>query len=118
MNRAISGFHILSILSEVDDDFGPKEGLVIVDYLKKNFPPHLFILDKEVEILSNLKKEDYLTHFTKCLEDFYKDSTEEERVKFVKFAVKVVMADHKVSNEENIYLNELYNAWALDNNDF
>jgi len=28
------------------------------------------------------------------------------------------MADHKVAKEENIYLNELYNAWTLDNNDF
>lgn len=118
MNRAISGFHILSILSEVDDDFAPSEGLVIVDYLKKNFPPHLFNLDKEVEILSTLKKEDYMPHFSKCLEDFYRDSSEEERIKFVKFAVKVVIADHKISKEENIYLNELYNAWALDISEF
>jgi hypothetical protein len=118
MNRAISGFHILSILSEVDNDFAPSEGLVIVDYLKKNFPPHLFNLDKEVEILSTLKKDDYMSHFSKCLEDFYRDSTEEERNKFVKFAVKLITADHKVTKEENIYLNELYNSWALDINQF
>ena len=37
MNKAIAGFHILSILSVVDNNFDPREGLIIVKYLKETY---------------------------------------------------------------------------------
>jgi hypothetical protein len=54
MNKAIAGFHILSILSEVDNEFDPREGMAIVKYLKEAFPPLPINFDDEIEILSSL----------------------------------------------------------------
>jgi hypothetical protein len=116
MNKAIAGFHILTILSEVDNDFDPREGLVIVDYLKENFPPLPISLDKEMDFLSSLSKDDYQTHFETCLVDFYKDSTSEERISFLKFAVNIIKADEVITDNENKYLNYMYDQWDIDSN--
>jgi hypothetical protein len=116
MNKAIAGYHILSILSMVDDEFDPTEGLVIVDYLKVNFPPLNINLDSEVEMLSTLKKDDYQSHFYKCLDAFYSDSDEKERIDFLKFAVKLIKADNKITKDENKFFNEIIDHWDLDPN--
>ena len=116
MNKAIAGYHILSLLSMVDDEFDPTEGLVIVDYLKMNFPPLHINLDNEVERLSTLKKEEYPNHFSNCLDAFYSDSNEKERIDFLKFAVKLIKADHKITMDENKYFNEIIDHWDLDPN--
>jgi uncharacterized tellurite resistance protein B-like protein len=116
MNKAIAGYHILSILSIVDDEVDPSEGLVIVDYLKLNFPPFHINLDNEIEKLSTLKKEEYLSHFYNCLDAFYSDSNEKERIDFLKFAIKLIKADNKITKDENKYINEIIDHWDLDQN--
>ena len=45
------------------------------------------------------------------MNDFYEDSTKKERTALLKFAVKVVNADKKITAEENRYLKELFFAW-------
>ena len=45
------------------------------------------------------------------MNDFYEDSTHAERVAFLNFAVKTVMADKKLTVDENKYLKELFFAW-------
>jgi L,D-peptidoglycan transpeptidase YkuD (ErfK/YbiS/YcfS/YnhG family) len=54
-----------------------------------------------------------MEHFEKVANDFYWQSTPEERNNFVNFAFKLVKADHKISKEENIYIDALYNLWDL-----
>jgi hypothetical protein len=49
------------------------------------------------------------------MNDFYEDSTPEERIHFLDFAVKIVKADNKITVEENQYLKELFFAWDSDN---
>ncbi len=66
MNKVIAGFHILSIFSEVDNDFDPREGLIIVKYLNETFPPLPIDFDKEIEILRSIDKSEYLQHFKNC----------------------------------------------------
>lgn len=110
MIKAIAGYHMLMILSNVDGEFNPEEGKVIINYLEESFPSETD-LDAEIEILSNVKEEDYLIHFTKCMNSFYKHSTMEERSKFVYFAMKLIKADNKFTEKENIFLNELLNNW-------
>jgi hypothetical protein len=109
-NKVMAGYHMLMILSEVDGEFNKAEGKVIVDYLKKAFPYRLE-LDRELEELSALPREDYFLHFNNAMNDFYEDSTEKERTSFLKFAVKLVKADKKITPEENKYLKELFFAW-------
>ncbi|MBK9637068.1 MAG: TerB family tellurite resistance protein [Bacteroidetes bacterium] len=109
-NKAIAGYHMLMILSAVDEYFNGKEDKVIRDYIIENFPPKMN-LDTEMEILSQIDPSDYPIYFNNAMNDFYMDSTADERSHFIDFAVKLVIADKNITPKENLYLNELYNAW-------
>lgn len=112
-NKVMAGYHMLMILSQVDGEVAAEEGKVIVDYLKEAFPFKVN-LDHEMDVLSALPQEDYFLHFNNAMNDFYEDSTEQERIDFLNFAVKMVKADHKITVEENKYLKELFFAWASE----
>lgn len=110
LNKAEAGFQILQLLSAVDGDFSHREDDVIREYLIENYPFHVS-LDEAVEYLSTLPKEDYILHFQKCMDDFYLDSIRDERVKFLKFAIELVKADDRLTQEENIFIKTLFDAW-------
>lgn len=111
LNKPLAGYHLLLMLCEVDGEFPESEGKIIVRYLEESFPFHVN-LDEEVEFLSTLPKANYMEHFEKAMNDFYADSTADERDDFLNFAVKLVKADGVITKEENVYLSTLYNAWA------
>ncbi|MGQ0827653.1 MAG: TerB family tellurite resistance protein, partial [Bacteroidota bacterium] len=85
MNKVMAGYHMLMILSQVDGEFNKNEGIVVVKYLKETFPFKVN-LDREMEVLSALPKEDYFLHFNNAMNDFYEDSTPQERTEFLNFA--------------------------------
>lgn len=111
LNKPLAGYHMLMILSQVDGKFDKEAGDIIVAYLQENFPIPVN-LDIEIELLSALPREQHISHFERCMNDFYDDSTEEERNHFLDFAIKLVKTDNLVSAEENVYLNLLFTAWA------
>jgi len=110
MNKSVAGYHMLMILSQVDGHFDKKEEKIIASFIKSEFN---FIneLDSEIVFLNELKYTDFSTHFYKAMDEFYKNSTLEERNSFLNFAMKLVKADMNISRNENIYLTELFNAW-------
>ena len=110
-NKAIAGYHILMILSAVDGKFSIKEDLVIEKWLEKEFPLRVN-LDKETAVLSAMHPDDYMIHFQKCMADFYEDTTEQERNDLIDYAIKLVKADKNITEEENIFINELFNEWT------
>ncbi len=113
-NKTIAGYHILMILSVVDEDHDYREDLVIREFLIEEFPPPIPInLDPEMEILSGLSSEDYEEHYTTMLRDFYDDSTREERLRLLDFAAGLVRADRKVHEKENKYIHKLISEWGL-----
>eukprot|EP01136_Pigoraptor_vietnamica_P008862 Opistho-1_new@44752 len=110
MNKTIAGYHLLMILSAVDFRIGAAEDNVIREYIVEEFPFRVN-LDKQMEIISNLRHDEWEVHFQKALDDFYDDSTEEERTSLLGFAIKLTKADNVITKEENHYLNLLFNAW-------
>lgn len=110
MNKTMAGYHILMILSAVDFRFNAHEDVVIRDYLVHEFPFQVS-LDREMTIISNLKPEDWEKHYTKAIDDFYDDSTKDERMKLIDFAIKLCKADNVITKTENQYLNMLFEAW-------
>ncbi|HRE96291.1 MAG TPA: TerB family tellurite resistance protein [Flavobacteriales bacterium] len=110
LNKVMAGYHILMIISNADGEFSPEEGIQMVDYMSDSFPFDVS-LDNELDELLKLKREDYFNHFVNAMDDFYIDSTAEERSKFLNNAVKMVMADKKITSEESMYLREIFNAW-------
>ncbi|GAA4451087.1 hypothetical protein GCM10023092_08110 [Rurimicrobium arvi] len=110
MNKTMAGYHILMILSAVDFRFNPNEDIVIRDYLLHEFPFHVN-LDKQMATISNLKPDEWESHYIKAIEDFYDDSTEQERLKLLDFAMQLCKADSVITKTENHYLNLLFEAW-------
>jgi len=111
-NKDISGFVLLSILSEADGEFKPEEGRVIVEYIHENFPLGSN-LDEALEELSNLKKDDYLPFFEKSANDFLEESTDKERIAFLKFAIKLIKADEQLAREEDSMISKLFLWWGI-----
>jgi uncharacterized tellurite resistance protein B-like protein len=110
-NKPVAGYHLLMILAAVDNKFSVSEDMVIRKWLTEQFP-FTVNLDKEMEVLSNLSGENYMIHFQKCMADYYEDSTEEERNELIQFAINLAKADNKITVEENVFLDELFNEWT------
>jgi len=113
MNKAIAGYHLLMILSAVDFRVTGKEDLVIRQYLVDEFPIHVN-LDRQMEVISRLRPNEWEAHFLKAMDDFYDDATEEERRNLLQFAIILAKADNVITKEENHYLNLLFEHWFND----
>lgn len=110
LNKTIAGYHLLMILSAVDYRVSPREDMVIRQYLAHEFPFNVN-LDKQMEVISRLKPEEWEGHFLKAMDDFYDDATEAERKKFIQFAIHLAKADEVITHAENHYLNLLFENW-------
>ncbi len=110
MNKAIAGYHLLMILSAVDFKISGAEDMVIRKYLNHEFPFHVN-LDKEMEVISRLRPDEWEAHYIKVMDDFYDDATDEERKNLIRFAIDLAKADNVITKEENYYLNLLFENW-------
>jgi hypothetical protein len=110
MNKTIAGYHLLMILSAVDFRISAHEDDIIRTYLVTEFPFHVS-LDKEMEVISRLKPDEWEAHFHRAMDDFYDDATEEERNHLLDFAIQLTKADNVITKEENHYLNLLFENW-------
>lgn len=110
-NKPIAGYHLLMILSAVDNKFHVEEDMVIRDWLVEQFP-FTTDLDKELEIISSIQPSDFMNHFNIAMEGYYKDSTEKERNNLISFAIKLAKSDRVITKEENIFLDELFEKWG------
>ncbi|HRP90233.1 MAG TPA: hypothetical protein PKX92_09345 [Edaphocola sp.] len=113
-NKTIAGYHLLMILSAVDYKFSIGGDMVIREFLVKEFPFEIS-LDKEMAVISALKSDEWESHFLKNMDDFYDDATEEERLEFLQFALKLTKADNVITPTENYYLNLLFDSWNVEN---
>lgn len=111
-NKSIAGYHLAMILSSIDGEFAPEEGMMIQQYLADEFPFRMN-LDNELEILALLKPEEWKDHFEFHARCFYDDSTQDEREKFAQFAKTLIKADHKVTDEEHTFYKLLKNIWSI-----
>ncbi len=110
LNKTIAGYHLLMILSAVDFRVSWAEDKVIRDYLVLEFPFQVN-LDKQMEVISRLKPDEWEGHFLKVMDDFYDDATDDERKKLLRYALAIASADEVVTKEENHYLNLLFEQW-------
>jgi uncharacterized tellurite resistance protein B-like protein len=110
MSRAVAGYHMLMILSAIDGKFNGKEDRVIREYMEENYGG-LVDLQQEMGVIGSLSAEDYPVHFNNAMNHFYMHSSKNERNHFLDMATRLVAADKQISPRENLFLNELYNAW-------
>lgn len=112
-NKSIAGYHLLMILSAVDGEFAPEEGMMIQKYLVDEFPFQID-LDDELDAIALLKPEEWKAHFEFHAQCFLDDSTEEERKSFRNFAKTLIKADNEVSDTEHDFYEILKKSWKLD----
>lgn len=112
-NKSIAGYHLLMILSAVDYEFQPEEGLVIQKYLRDEFPFRIN-LDNELEVISTLQPEAWKDHFEFHARCFLDDSTEAERKKFLRFAKSLIKADQEVTEREHQFYVLLKTIWKFN----
>jgi Tellurite resistance protein TerB. len=99
-NKSIAGYHLLMILSSVDGEFAPEEGMKVQEYLAEEFPFKMN-LDNELDIIATLQPEEWKDHFEFHARCFHDDSTEKERKDFAKFAKSLIKADDEVTEREH-----------------
>lgn len=112
-NKSIAGYHILMILSSVDGEFAPEEGLKFQEFLADEFPFKID-LDDELDIIATLHPDKWQKHFEFHAQCFYDDSTEEERKSFAEFAKSLIKADEDVTEKEHDYYLQLKKIWKLE----
>lgn len=109
-NKSIAGYHLLMILSSVDEEFAPEEGILIQRYLAEEFPFKIN-LDNELDAIATLQPEQWKDHFEFHARCFYDDSTEAERKRFLRFAKSLIKADDEVTEREHQFYMLLKNIW-------
>ena len=112
-NKSIAGYHLLMILSSVDGEFAPAEGLKVQEYLAEEFPFKMN-LDNELDVIATLQPEDWKDHFEFHAHCFLDDSTPEERKSFIQFAKTLIKADEEVSEREHLFYTLLKTIWKLN----
>ena len=110
MNKTISGYHILMILSAVDFRFHVNEDLVIRDWLANEFPFKVD-LDKEMEIISGMHHSQWEEHFLECVDHYYLDASHQERLDIIEFSKNLVLADDILFKSEHRFFNSLLDVW-------
>lgn len=111
-NKSIAGYHLLMILSSVDNEFSPEEGIKITDYLAEEFPFRMN-LDDELDAIATLRPEEREAHFISKAQDFLEDSTPAERQHFIAFAKSLIKADNSVTDEEHHFYTLLKELWNI-----
>lgn len=112
-NKSIAGYHLLMILSSVDGEFAPEEGLMIQQYLADEFPFKIN-LDNELDVIATLQPEQWKDHFEFHARCFFDDSTEKERKHFANFAKSLIKADDEVTDREHQFYELLKTIWKLN----
>ena len=110
MSKATAGYHMLMILSAVDGKFNGKEDIIIKNFIEENYGS-LTNLEEEMAVISSLHADDYPVHFNNAMNQFYLNSTQSDRNHFLDMATRLIAADKEISSKENLFINELYNAW-------
>lgn len=111
--RILSGYRILALISISDGKFSAEEGILLLRYMSEEHSDPQQIL-AETENLLSLPKDEMYSAFFHALETYYTHSSEDQRIKFLNNAVKMVVADKQISPEENDLLKEIFNAWDAD----
>lgn len=113
LNKCESAFHLLGILSRADGSSDSKEKRIILDFLEKNFDEEMDLI-KEQAFLTALPPSEHYTHFEEVCDKFYTLSDVKERNKLVEFAMKVVMADKQMTDDESRLIEKLFAAWDMN----
>lgn len=109
-NKIIAGYHLLTMLATAEGHLDGKSDSVIREYLSFESIIRLD-LDDELDQIIHLNEESSDAHFVAKANDYYDDSSREEREEFKLFAKDLIRADEEISDEENSLYRLLLKTW-------
>lgn len=133
MNKYEAAYNLMMIISVADGEFAEAEGRVIIDFLKQMHESYVGTKE-ENRLFSELSNHQLIEHFRESGYQFFRENTadkrteifrniatefgqissDEEKSSCIEYIKRVILADHKITEVENNYINLLFSTWGLE----
>ena len=132
MNKYEAAYNLMMIISVVDGEFRDKEGHIVLEYLKKMHEPFVGT-PNENKLFMELNNDQLINHFRDASYEFFRKHSSDERMQIfegaardfyahslqsdrdtcIDYMKRIMVADNRISAEENIYINQLFKMWGM-----
>lgn len=114
MNKVTAGYKILMILSNVDEEHLAEEQTLILDFLGTQFDVKTITATMQIERirLQAITQDLQMFELREAMNAFYSQSSAPERSAFLQLAMDLIKSDNRITQEENIFINKLFEAWG------
>jgi hypothetical protein len=115
MNTVQAGYELLLLLAISDNNYHSREVAKINLFVEINFKSNVdYSIGKLYNDIINLDAEQRLQHLLKIAEYFKDDRNIRNKLRMINFALELIIADHKVTNEEKYRFKILGQYWDIN----
>ena len=114
MDKFQASFEILYFLSAIDGEVSDSEIDIIIDFLKANQGKIDFDPGEVIQSINLLNLDGILDELRRAALVFKGASSAQDRVILLDFALSLIAADGKITEEESKLFNILGNTWDID----
>lgn len=114
MNKVTAGYKMLMILANVDGKQMQEEQTLILDFLGDQFDTQTITatMQNEQIRIQAISQEAQMLEFREAMNAFYSRSAQSDRSAFLQLAMDLIKSDNRITQEENIFINKLFEAWG------
>ncbi len=114
MNKVTAGYKMLMILANVDGEHRTEEHALILEFLGNQFDASTIAATMQTERirLQAISQELQMLEFREAMNAFYSQSKPADRSAFLQLAMDLIKSDNRITQEENIFINKLFEAWG------
>lgn len=132
MNKYEAAYNLMMIISVVDGEFRDSEGGIVLEYLKHTHEPfvgtpnenRMFMDLTDGQLIEHFRDASYQFYrdhstdarmmiFEGAAKHFYEQSLQSERDACIDYMKRIMIADNRISPEENTYINKLFKLWGM-----
>lgn len=114
MNKVTAGYKMLMILANVDGEHLAGEHTLILDFLGSEFDTNTISATMQTELirLQAIPQEAQMLEFRDAMNAYFSHSTAADRSAFLQLAMDLIKSDNRITQEENVFINKLFEAWG------
>jgi uncharacterized tellurite resistance protein B-like protein len=114
MNKFKAAFEILWLITLADGYADSGEINVIKSFLMDNYGSINFSLEETIQVIDMMDEDGKIEEFKTAVIAFKNASSATDRINLLDFALEIVTADEKLTDEEGLYFNYLASAWNVN----
>lgn len=114
MDKFQAAFEILFILCAVDGHVDQREIKVVSQFLQENIKAINFNPEAVIKNIYKLNGDGVIEELNHAAMVFKANASVQDRITILNFAVELLSADGKISDEEMYFLNFLGELWNID----